>query len=94
MDVREEKVVKTRDIAQVVRYLTKTFNTATAKLERASRVGKPPTSNTAYIMQSEFACLLNELMQAPPCVQPKWIADCNEYIDYAMTYVNSLPAKH
>ena len=80
--------VKEKDIGQIVRYLTNTFNHATSSLDRPFR-GRGTGPNEAYIMQTEFAYLLNELMQAPKCMQQKYIAECNDFIDQAIGIVNA-----
>lgn len=77
---KDSREVKEKDIGQIVRYLSSTFNQATAKLDRAFR-GQKTGPNEAYIMQTEFAYLLNELMQSPKCMQQKYISDCNDLID-------------
>ena len=85
---RDGREVKEKDIGQIVRYLTNTFNQATNKLERPFRNDKAGP-NEAYIIQSEFAHLLNELMQAPKCMQQKYISDCNDFIDQVIMEVNT-----
>jgi hypothetical protein len=77
---KEGREVKEKDIAQIVRYLSSTFNQATSKLDKAFR-GRKAGPNEAYIMQTEFAYLINELMQSPKCMQQKYISDCNDFID-------------
>jgi len=64
-----------KDISQIIRYLSNTLNQVTAGLE------KPVRGNAQYIIQTEFAYLLNEIMQGPKCLLQKHIADCNEFID-------------
>lgn len=83
----ERQPVKERDIEQVVRYLSSTFNQATSKFERAART-KLGVANKAYIIQTEFAYMLSELMLSPRCMQQKYITDCNNLIDQII----SLPA--
>jgi hypothetical protein len=78
---------KERDIDSIVRYLTTTFNNATSKLERPFRSSKTGESNLAYKLQTEFAFRLNEVMQGPRGVLQKNIAECNEFIDFAMSEV-------
>lgn len=80
----EKEVAKEKDIEQVIRYLTSTFNKAKGKLERAFR-GKEAGPNRAYVLETEFAYLLNEVMQGPRCVLQKNIAECNDFIDRVMT---------
>ena len=76
-----EKEVKTeKDVSQIVRYLTTTMNQAMSGMERPFR-SKKSGPNEAYIIQTEFAFLLNEVMQGPRCMLQKHIADCNEFID-------------
>lgn len=85
MAVREP--AKEKDISQIVRFLTNTFNQATANLERATR--KPTgETNVLYKMQTEFAYLLNEVAMCPACVVQKHIAACNEYIDETVQMMN------
>lgn len=70
-----------KDISQIVRYLTNTFNMvlSSSKLDKAARTKTGP--NRAYQLQTEFAYLLNEVMQGPRSILQKNIAVCNEYID-------------
>lgn len=70
---------KEKDIGQIVRYLTATFNQATSRLERAART--KAGANQAYRLQTEFAYLLNEVMQGPRCVLQRNITLCNDFID-------------
>lgn len=76
----EKEPQKEKDIGQIVRYLTSTFNQATARLERAFR-GKNGGPNRAYVLQTEFAYRLNELVLGPRCVLQRNIAECNDFID-------------
>lgn len=78
---------KERDIDSIIRYLTTTFNAATSGIEKAFRNTKTGEANLAYHMQTEFAYRLNEVVQGPRGVLQKNIADCNEYIDFAMSEV-------
>ena len=71
---------KERDVGPIIRYLTNTFNQATASLERPVRT-KANGPNQLYKMQTEFAYLLNEVAQGPKCVMQKHITACNDYID-------------
>lgn len=75
-----EQETKERDVKQVVAHLTRTFNQATSKMERPFR-GKKSGTNSLYRWQSEFAYLLNEVMQGPRALLPQNIIICNEYID-------------
>ena len=72
---------KEKDVGQIIRYLTHTFNQATSKLERPWRNHKTGVANQLYVLQREYAYLINEVGQAPRCLVQKAIADCNEYID-------------
>lgn len=74
-----------KDIGQIVRYLTATFNQATSTLDRPHRP-KGQRANQLYYMQTDFAYLLNEVMQGPRCVLQKNIAACNEFIDQVMQH--------
>lgn len=84
----EKEVSKEKDIGQIVRYLTSTFNQAISKLERPFRPQGGPANRT-YILQTEFAYLLNEVVQGPRCVLQKNIAACNEYIDQVVQELNA-----
>lgn len=78
--VQNKEAPKEKDINQIVRYLTTTLNRATADLEKPFR-GATTGANKAYIIQTEFAYLLNEIMQGPRCMLQKNIVDCNEFLD-------------
>lgn len=78
---------KEKDVNQVVRYLTSTFNAATSKLERPFR-GKNTGANQLYKWQTEFAYRLNEVMVAPRALLQANIARCNEYIDEVISSIN------
>lgn len=71
--------VREKDIGQIVRYLSSTFNQATSSIERAHRGNDGP--NLAYRLQTEFSYLLNEVVQGPRCVLQRNITECNEFID-------------
>lgn len=75
-----------KDITQIVRYLTSTFNSATFNLDRAGR-GKNGT-NLAYKLQTEFAYRLNEVVQGSRSLLQRNITECNEYIDEVMQLIN------
>lgn len=70
---------KERDITQVIRYLTKMFENVTSKMDRPRRDDKG--ANKLYGLQTEFAYLLNEMVQGPKCMQQVHIAAANELID-------------
>lgn len=76
---------KEKDIGKIIRYLTHTFNQATSTMERPWRNHKTGAKNQLYVMQRDFAYLLNEVSMSPRCLLQKAITDCNEYIDAAMT---------
>lgn len=82
----EKPITPVKDINQIVRYLTNTFNVVTNKLDRAIRSKTGP--NLAYELQTEFAYLLNEIMQGPRGVLQKNIAACNDYIDEVIQKLN------
>lgn len=84
----EKEAPKEKDIGQIVRYLSGTFNQATAGMERAFR-SKTQGPNEAYRLQTEFAYLLNEVVQGPRCVLQKNITACNEFIDQVVQEMNS-----
>ncbi len=76
----EKEPPKEKDIGQIVRYLTAAFNQTTSRLDRPFR-GKTTGPNRLYILQTEFAYLLNEVVQGPRCILQKNIAACNDFID-------------
>lgn len=76
------EVQKEKDISQIVRYLTSTLNQALSGQDRPVRTKAGP--NNTYIIQTEFAYLLNEIMQGPKCMVQKYIADCNDFIDQVL----------
>jgi hypothetical protein len=76
----EKEPVKEKDVGQIVRYLSSAFNQATARMERPFR-SKNGGANRLYLMQTEFAYRLNEVVQGPRCMMQKHIADCNAFID-------------
>jgi hypothetical protein len=83
----EKEVPKEKDIGQIIRYLSGTFNQATSRLPRPVRsAGEGP--NITYHLQTEFAYLLNEVAQGPRCLLQKNIAACNEFIDEVMQEMN------
>lgn len=88
----EKEQAKEKDVEQVVRYLTATFNKAKSGLERAFR-GKTSGPNSTYIIETEFAYLLNEVMQGPRCLLQRNIAECNDFIDQVIGLVNEEKAK-
>lgn len=71
---------KEKDIGQIVRYLSNTFNRVTADMERPAR-SKTEGPNQTYRLQTEFAYLLNEVVQGPKCLLQKNVTACNEFID-------------
>lgn len=83
----EKEAPKEKDIGQIVRYLTTTFNQVTSKLERPFR-SQTAGPNRAYVLQTEFAYLLNEVVQGPRCVLQKNITACNDYLDDLMQELN------
>lgn len=76
-----------KDVGQIVRYLTATFNTATAKMERPFR-GKVVGANQLYNWQTEFAYRLNEVIQGPRAILQFNISKCNEFIDEVVQALN------
>ena len=88
----KETVQKEKDVGQIVRYLTSTFNTAIQSLDRPFR-GKKSGPNEAYVLQTEFAYLLNELTAGPRCMLQKSIVDCNDFIDQVVQELANKGAK-
>ena len=82
----KEVVQKEKDVSQIVRYLTSTLNQAMQGLDRPVRTDKNGPNNS-YIIQVEFAHLLNDVMQGPRCMLQKYIAECNEFIDQVVQEV-------
>ena len=87
----EKEAPKEKDVAQIVRYLCATFNQVTAHLERPFR-GSTTGPNEAYLLQREFAYLLNEVMQGPNCLLQKNIEACNNFIDELVQRFNKQTA--
>lgn len=85
----EREPQKEKDIGQIVRYLTSTFNQLISKLERPVRT-KTGDMNEAYVLTREFAYLLNEVVQGPRCILQKNITDCNNFLDELIQEMNSL----
>jgi hypothetical protein len=82
----EKKLNSTKDVGQIIRYLTNTFNRVTVSLDKAVR--DKNGANQAYRLQTEFAYLLNEISQSQPSVTQKHIANCNNFIDQVMQDLN------
>jgi len=82
----EKEAPKEKDIGQIVRYLTSTLNRAIAELDKPFR-GAKLGPNKAYIIQTEFAYLLNEVVQGPRCMLQKNIVACNEFLDQVIQEV-------
>ena len=76
---------KEKDIGQIIRYLTHTFNVATSSLDRPWRNSKTGEATTLYTFQREFAYRLHEVTMAPRCLTQKAISECNEYIDFIIS---------
>lgn len=73
---------KERNVEQVVRFLTHTFEKAIGPLDRAARTKNGP--NLAYRLQTEFAYRINEVQQGPKCMLQYNITSVNQYIDDVM----------
>lgn len=84
------QVAPVKDITQIVRYLTNTFNFAISSLDKAARTKIGP--NLAYSHQTEFAYRLNEVMQGSRSLLQRNITECNEYIDEVMQEINKSAA--
>lgn len=84
----EKEPQRQKDVGQIIRYLSSTFNQAISPLERAQRT-KEKGANRAYLMTRDFAYLLNEVALCPPCVLQRNITLCNEYIDQVMQEVQA-----
>lgn len=84
----EKEPQKEKDIGQIVRYLTSTFNTVISKLERPSRTDKGGPNN-AYLYTRDFAYLLNEIQQGPRCILQKNITECNTFLDNLIQELNA-----
>lgn len=83
----DKPVAKEKDVGQIIRYLTNTFNQATRGQEAAFRA-KDKTANRQYKWETEFAYLINELALGPRSVLQKNIAECNNFIDSVVTELN------
>jgi hypothetical protein len=80
-----------KDVEQVVRYLTTTFNKARAPLARAHRDTHSGVNDT-YVMETEFAYRLNEVMKGPRSTLQNNIALCNDFINETIIYVTEQKA--
>lgn len=85
--------VKEKDVQQIVWYLTKTFNQVTKTLPKANRT-KQGEANVTYKLQTEFAYLLNEVVQGPECMQQSYISECNEFINYVVANKAALASEN
>ncbi len=83
----EKPSQQTRDLSQVIKYLTTTFNNLTSKLEKPGWTNIGP--NQTYVFQSEFAYLIHEITMGAPCMIQKNIGACNDYIDYVVQTINN-----
>lgn len=83
----EKPAAKEKDVGQIIRYLTNTFNQATKGQEAAARA-KNNGTNRQYKWETEFAYLINELTLGPRCVLQKNITECNNFIDSVVTELN------
>lgn len=83
-----KEVSKEKDLTSIVHYLSGVFNNIVVKMPRAFR-GKTSGPNEAYKLETEFAYLLNELMQGPKSMQQKYITDINNFIDGLVTRANA-----
>ncbi len=78
----EKTPTPTKNVDQIIRYLTNTFSVVTQSLDKAQQTKTGP--NQLYRLQTEFAYLLNEVGQGQASVLQKHIANCNNYIDQVM----------
>lgn len=83
-----EKNIKEKDINAIVNHLSAVFNNSISKLPRAFRTPSGE-ANKAYKLETEFAYLLNELMQGPRALQQKNITEINDFIDRTVSELNS-----
>lgn len=83
----EKPAAKEKDVGQIIRYLTNTFNQATKGQEAAFR-SSAKGANRQYKWETEFAYLLNELTLGPRSVLQKNISECNNFIDSVVTELN------
>lgn len=87
MAEKQEKTQAPKDIDKIVRYLSNTFNTVIKDLEKASWT-TAKGANEAYVLQTEFAYHIHEIMMCAPCVVQKNISACNEFIDQVIQKLN------
>lgn len=83
----EKEAPKEKDVGQIIRYLTGTFNQVTSRLPRPHRTNEEG-ANITYRLQTEFAYLLNEVAQGPRSLLQKNITACNQFIDDVMQDLN------
>lgn len=85
---RKEKE-REREIKQTVEQLTTAFNKALTGTERAFR-GKNVGPNFAYICQTEFAYLVDDIQRGPWCVFDQSVQAANDFIDSVITELAEL----
>lgn len=78
-----------RDINQIISYLNNTFKRVTEKYDRPNWNYKTGANNL-YILQTEFAYLIHEIMIGVPCMVQRNIALCNEFIDEIVQHNNNV----
>lgn len=83
----KKEAPKEKDVGQIIRYLTSTFNQVTRGQEAAFRF-KEKGPNKQYLREREFAYRINELTLGPRSMLQKNIAECNNFIDSVMQEIN------
>ena len=79
------------NVEQVVRYLSYTFAKAMQNVRQApKRTIDPNTKKVvktdAYLFQTDFCYLIDEIQRGPKCMVQKAISECNELIERVATH--------
>jgi hypothetical protein len=68
-------------IEKSVRYLSAQFAKATAGMGKAVRATKNAPATDLYLLQVDFAHMIDEIQRGPKYFAPKVISECNEFLD-------------
>lgn len=83
---------KEKDVTAAVRKHVAIFNTSTSGMERPFR-GKHLGTNRLYLLQREFAYLLNDIIQAPRALQQACIDRSSQFLDDLMQQLQTEQAE-
>lgn len=70
-------------VDKVVRYLNNAFSKATVGMGKALAANKRTNAKATplYLLQVEFAHMIDEIQRGPNYIVPKTISEANEFID-------------